>query len=82
MRYYLTDRQKEVLDYLCHGYSYDDIAKILFVSDKTVRSHVTAIFSRLGVHSQTQAVIKAIDENLVQLRSKGIFYGKAYESQT
>lgn len=39
-----------------------EVGKALFISEKTVRNHLTHIFDKLGVHSRAQAILKARDE--------------------
>lgn len=51
----LTARQGEVLDFIVEGRSNKEIARLLHVSDKTVKAHVTGIFKALGVSNRTQA---------------------------
>jgi DNA-binding NarL/FixJ family response regulator len=63
----LTDREQEVLMCLVEGLSNKDIAKSLFISDKTVKIHVSKIFKKLGVKSRSQAVIFAVQHQLVPL---------------
>jgi two-component system, NarL family, nitrate/nitrite response regulator NarL len=55
----LTLRQLEVLSRLCQGKTNKQIATELGLSEKTVKSHVTAIFKVLGVVNRTQAVLVA-----------------------
>jgi DNA-binding NarL/FixJ family response regulator len=61
----LTEREKEILQLLIDGYNNDDIAKKLFISIQTVRNHIRHIYEKLHVHSKSQAVVKAIKENLI-----------------
>jgi DNA-binding NarL/FixJ family response regulator len=58
----LTDREREVLQLLATGLRQDDIAKRLFISRKTVGTHVGNILRKLGVRSQAQAVVVAYRE--------------------
>jgi DNA-binding NarL/FixJ family response regulator len=58
----LTNREREVLLLLADGLRQDDIAERLFISRKTVGTHVTNILRKLGVRSQTQAVAVALRE--------------------
>lgn len=51
----LTSRQVEVLRLLSKGLSNSDIANNLFISPKTVDHHISAIFSKLNIHSRTEA---------------------------
>lgn len=55
----LTARERMVLEALVRGSSNKRIAYELQVTDTTVKAHVSAILRKLGVHSRTQAVIKA-----------------------
>lgn len=61
----LTPREKEVLSGLVEGNSYKAIASSLFISVETVRFHFRNIYKKLHVHSQSEAVSKAIKEGLV-----------------
>jgi len=57
--YNLTDREKEVLEYICQGLNNGEISKILDVSINTVKVHVSSIIQKLGVEDRTQVVVKA-----------------------
>ncbi len=61
----LTKREKEVLTGLVNGSSYKAIADSLNISVDTVRFHFRNIYKKLHVHSQSEAVVKAIKEGLV-----------------
>lgn len=63
--YELTPKEKEVLFSLSKGFSYKLIAAELEISIDTVRSHIRKIYEKLHVHSQTEAVAKAINEKLL-----------------
>jgi DNA-binding NarL/FixJ family response regulator len=52
----LTRREEEVLSLLADGRSNTDIADTLCITRNTVKSHLTHIYSTLGVHTRTQAV--------------------------
>lgn len=58
--YNLTDREKEVLEYICEGLNNGEISKILDVSINTVKVHVSSIIQKLGVEDRTQVVVKAL----------------------
>ena len=55
----LTERQTEVLQQLCRGVSNKEISRTLKLSEKTTKSHITAIFKVLGVVNRTQAAAAA-----------------------
>ncbi len=61
----LTKREKEVLTGLVGGSSYKAIADSLNISVDTVRFHFRNIYKKLHVHSQSEAVVKALKEGLV-----------------
>jgi DNA-binding NarL/FixJ family response regulator len=61
----LTPRQLEVLSLLAEGRNVQEIAKDLHLSVHTCRGAVKAILSKLGVHSQLEAVVKASREGLL-----------------
>jgi DNA-binding NarL/FixJ family response regulator len=63
--YRLTPREKEILTSLSQGNSYKMIASDREISLDTVRTHIKNIYEKLQVHSQTEAVSKAIQEKLV-----------------
>lgn len=57
----LTDRERDVLDLIARGLDNATIARRLGIVDKTVRNHITNIFSKLQVTDRTQAALKAKD---------------------
>ncbi len=61
----LTPREKEILTGLVEGNSFKAIADSLFISVETVRFHFRNIYRKLHVHSQSEAVAKAIKEGIV-----------------
>lgn len=63
----LTAREMEVLLKLVEGLSNKEIGKRLFISDKTVKIHVSNIFKKLDVKSRSQVIIYAVQHNLVPL---------------
>jgi len=63
--YNLSDREKEVLYHLSEGNNYQEIADSLFISVDTVRHHIRNIYKKLHVHSQSEAVAKAIRKGLI-----------------
>ncbi|KIY21242.1 response regulator [Mesobacillus subterraneus] len=63
----LTEREREVLLCLVEGLSNKEIADRLFISDKTVKIHVSKIFKKLNVKSRSQVVIHAVQHQLVPI---------------
>ena len=59
---YLTNREEEVLSLLLEGSTYKDVARELFISETTVKTHVNNIFQKLQVKEKTQAVLYAINK--------------------
>jgi DNA-binding NarL/FixJ family response regulator len=60
----LTDREREVLVLVAEGLSNQQIADSLVISERTARTHVSNILSKLGVASRTQAALLAIREGI------------------
>ena len=63
--YFLTPREKEILNSLAQGNSHKLVAAEFEISIDTVKTHVKNIYEKLHVHSQTEAVSKALREKLV-----------------
>jgi DNA-binding NarL/FixJ family response regulator len=61
----LTDREHDVLRLMARGATNTEIAGALFVSEATVKSHVGAIFTKLGVRDRAAAIVFAFDHGLV-----------------
>lgn len=61
----LSNREKDVLQQLSEGNSYDSIAKNLFISKNTIKFHLKNIYIKLQVNSNIEAVQKANRENLL-----------------
>jgi NarL family two-component system response regulator LiaR len=61
----LTDREREVLRHVAIGKTNKEIARLLYIAETTVKSHVRAILDKLGVQSRTQAALVALRSDLV-----------------
>jgi DNA-binding NarL/FixJ family response regulator len=61
----LTAREAEIIRLLTGGYSNREIARALFLSEGTVKNHVSSILSKLDVRDRTRAVLKAIEKGIV-----------------
>ena len=65
----LSAREREILAQLTAGRTNAQVGKALFISEKTVRNHLTRIFEKLGVHSRAQAIVLARDGGFTGPRS-------------
>ena len=62
----LSQREQEVLQALVEGYTYDELARKLYIASGTVQAHLKRIYRKLNVHSRTEAVTKALRNRLVE----------------
>ncbi|MGB3434017.1 PAS domain S-box protein [Achromobacter sp.] len=60
----LTSREREVLGLMCQGHDDDGIARQLKLSRNTVRNHVATIYSKIGVHRRSAAIVWARDRGI------------------
>jgi two-component system, NarL family, response regulator LiaR len=67
----LTERESEVLKLLARGRANRQIASSLFISEKTVKAHVSKILMKLGVRSRTQAALHAVHKGFVSIDELG-----------
>lgn len=63
----LSNREIEVLDQIAHGNSNKEIARVLGISDQTVKNHITSILRKLAVNDRTQAVVFAIRHGWIKM---------------
>ena len=61
----LSEREREVLALLTQGLANKEIATRLYITERTVKAHVSSIFNKLGVNSRTEAVAVALRSGLV-----------------
>ncbi len=61
----VTEREREILEELSRGSSYQQIGAALFISVDTVRYHIRNIYRKMQVHSQSEAVAKALRRGLI-----------------
>jgi len=63
---HLTEREREVVRLVAQGRSNAEIAQALTISDKTVKTHISNVLSKLGLQDRTQLAIYAIKNGLVE----------------
>ena len=79
----LTTREREVLSLICTGMKNKAVADSLFITETTVRHHLTSIFEKLKVTSRLELVVHAFNEKLVEIpngNGNGNGNGKAHDS--
>lgn len=59
-KFLLTHREREVFELLVQDQTTKDIAKALFISEKTVRNHISNVMQKLNVKGRSQAVVELI----------------------
>ena len=62
----LTDREREILAFIAHGKTNEEIAEDLVISPATVKTHVARIMAKLDAHDRAQLVVQAYENGLVQ----------------
>jgi NarL family two-component system response regulator LiaR len=67
----LTEREVEVLQLVARGFSNNDIADKLVVSERTVRTHISNILGKLHLANRTQAALYALREGIASLNNEG-----------
>ncbi len=63
----LTSREKDVLDLMAAGFGNKQIARKLFISEKTVRNHISNLYRKLSCNSRSQAVLAAVRSGIICL---------------
>jgi DNA-binding NarL/FixJ family response regulator len=63
----LTRREQTILDMLAHGMRNREISEELEITERTVKFHVSSLFTKLGAGNRTEAVRLAMERGLVHL---------------
>ncbi len=63
----LTQRERQVLEYIAKGFSYRESARLLNISSHTVPSHIKNIYRKLAVRSRGEAVFEATHLGLIRI---------------
>ena len=63
----ITRREEEVLQSIADGLSPTEVAKALFISQKTVKNHLASIYQKLDARDRTQAVVRAVRMGIIHL---------------
>lgn len=63
----LTKREKEIFPLLVKSYTTKEIAQQLYISEKTVRNHISNVIQKLGVESRIQAVLELVKMKEIDL---------------
>lgn len=64
----MTDREKEVLQYVVKGLTNKEIAKILMITHYTVKAHIASIMRKIGAKNRLEAALTAVSKGMVNLR--------------
>ena len=65
----LSERELEILKLVAMGMSNKDVAERLFLSERTIKAHLTNIFNKLNVASRSEAIVKGLQWGLVTLEN-------------
>ena len=63
----LTQRERDILTYIARGFSNKAIASEMHLAERTIKFYATILFEKLGVNNRTEAVAKALQEQLITL---------------
>lgn len=65
----LTPREKEIFDQLIEGKNSKEIAEYFFISDKTVRNHISNVMQKLEVKTRYQAIIELLKMGELEIKT-------------
>ena len=64
---FLTGREREVFELLVQDKTTKEIAEVLFISEKTVRNHISNVMKKLNVKGRSQAVVELVRMGEIQI---------------
>lgn len=64
----LTNREAQIFELLVQNVETYDIAKMLKISEKTVRNHISNVIQKLGVTNRTSAILELIKLNVLKIK--------------
>ncbi|HEY9411899.1 MAG TPA: response regulator transcription factor, partial [Jiangellaceae bacterium] len=67
----LTRREREVLDLLAEGFGVSSIARKLYISESTTKTHVSKLYDKLGAANRAQAIMAAVRAGLLDNAAEG-----------
>jgi DNA-binding NarL/FixJ family response regulator len=67
----LSPREIEILEQISRGNSNKQIARILAISDQTVKNHITSILKKLAVNDRTEAVVYSLRQGWIKMEALG-----------
>jgi DNA-binding NarL/FixJ family response regulator len=67
----LTAREVEILEQISRGQSNKQIARVLAISDQTVKNHITSILKKLAVNDRTEAVVYSLRQGWISMEGAG-----------
>ena len=76
----LTAREREVLTLICQGMKNKIIADKLFISETTVRYHLTSIFEKLKVSNRLELVVYAFKERIIEIPAEDFEFSNKFET--
>jgi DNA-binding NarL/FixJ family response regulator len=66
----LTPREEEIVRHIALGLRNDEVGKLLFISEQTVKTHLSNIFQKLGIHDRTELTIHAIRTGIISVHER------------
>jgi len=68
----LSERERQVLEYIANGRSNKEIGQMLYISEHTVKTHVKSILTKLDAMGRTEAIAVGIKRGLIKPLAEGV----------